>query len=72
MSQHGPVKFYNADRGYGMITLDDESEAFVHRSNIRGPRGWVVLNEGDEVGLDVVDGPKGREARNVSPWGSSE
>ncbi|MET1111941.1 MAG: cold shock domain-containing protein [Allosphingosinicella sp.] len=68
MPQMGTVKFYNQDKGYGVIALEDGSEAFVFHSHVRGGRR-AILQEGQAVSLDAIDGPKGREARNVEPLG---
>jgi CspA family cold shock protein len=64
MPQQGTVKWYNADKGYGFITLDEGGDVFVHHSAI-GAQGFRTLNEGQPVRLDVVDGPKGPQAQNV-------
>jgi CspA family cold shock protein len=62
------VKWYDADKGYGFITLEEGGDVFVHHSAIR-PGGFRSLHEGQGVSLDVVEGPKGPQAQNVEPLG---
>ena len=61
---HGTVKWFNAEKGYGFITLEAGSDAFVHYSAIEG-EGYRSLTEGDEVELEVVPGTKGPQAKSV-------
>lgn len=60
----GTVKWFNDTKGYGFITLDDGTEAFVHHSDIEGD-GYKSLEEGQSVEFEVADGPKGKKAINV-------
>jgi len=60
----GTVKWFNDTKGYGFITLDDGSEAFVHHSDIDG-EGYKSLDEGQAVEFEVADSPKGKKATNV-------
>jgi len=71
MAQQGRVKWFNGDKGYGFITLEDGAEVFVHHSAIQ-TRGYRALQEGQPVSLDVVDGPKGPQAANVVPADAPE
>ncbi len=65
MSITGTVKWFNDNKGYGFITLDDGSkDCFVHHSAIQG-NGFKTLAEGDRVQFDVVAGQKGPAAENV-------
>lgn len=62
----GTVKWFNDSKGYGFITVDDGSEAFVHHSDIEG-EGFKSLTEGQAVEFELADGPKGKKAVNVKP-----
>lgn len=64
--QKGSVKWFNADKGYGFITLENGSDIFVHYSAIKGD-GYRVLNEGQPVEFAVVDGDRGLQAQDVIP-----
>jgi len=62
----GTVKWFNDSKGFGFITLDDDSkDCFVHQSAIQG-EGFRSLAEGDRVEFDVVQGEKGPAAENVT------
>ncbi len=61
----GRVKWFNAEKGYGFIERDDGPDVFVHYSAIQTD-GFRTLNQGDLVEFDIVDGPKGLQAANVS------
>jgi CspA family cold shock protein len=66
MSTTGSVKWFDDQKGYGFITLDDGSkDCFVHHSAISGD-GFKSLTEGERVQFDVVQGPKGPAAENVT------
>ncbi len=61
----GTVKWFNDAKGYGFIARGDGDDVFVHYSAISGS-GFRSLNEGQAVEFDVVDGPKGKQAANVT------
>ncbi len=61
----GKVKWFNASKGYGFITPEEGSDIFVHYSAISGD-GYKSLDEGQAVQFDVVNGPKGKQAVNVT------
>ena len=62
--EQGTVKWFNGDKGYGFITLEDGKDVFVHFSAIQG-EGFKTLEEGQEVSFDIVEGPRGEQAANV-------
>ncbi len=60
----GTVKWFNDTKGFGFVTSEDGSEAFVHHTCIQG-NGFKSLSEGDKVSFDIEKGPKGPRAINV-------
>jgi len=61
----GKVKWFNNAKGYGFIEREGGSDVFVHYSAITG-NGFRSLEEGQAVEFEIVDGPKGPQAGNVS------
>lgn len=61
----GKVKWFNAKKGYGFICDEDGADVFVHFSALN-MEGFKVLEEGDTVEYEVVDGEKGPQAANVT------
>ena len=53
------------DRGFGFIAAADGKEVFFHRSECQSV-AFDSLSEGQEVEFEVVDGPKGKQAANVT------
>ena len=60
----GTVKWFNAEKGYGFISIQGEDDVFVHFSAIQ-TEGFKTLEEGAEVQFEVVQGAKGPQAANV-------
>jgi cold shock CspA family protein/molybdopterin converting factor small subunit len=60
----GVVKWFNSEKGFGFIEVEGEDDVFVHWSKIKSD-GYKTLEDGQAVELEVVDGPKGREANDV-------
>jgi len=60
----GQVKWFNDQKGYGVITTDEGEDVFVHYSAIEGS-GFKSLQEGQEVEFKIVSGPKGFQAEEV-------
>ncbi len=63
--QTGTVKWFNDPKGFGFITTDGGEDVFVHSSAIQF-RGFRSLSEGAQVEFDVIEGPKGLQAANVT------
>lgn len=61
----GTVKWFNATKGYGFIQRPGGSDVFVHHSAIQG-EGFKTLEESQEVEFEIVQGPKGENAANVT------
>jgi len=61
----GKVKWFNNDKGYGFIQMEDEEEdIFVHYSAIIA-QGYKTLEEGQDVEFELIHGDKGLQATNV-------
>lgn len=65
MRTSGNVKWFNDAKGFGFITSESGEDVFVHFSAIQGA-GFRSLAEGAAVEFDVVRGPKGLQASNVT------
>ena len=61
----GTVKWFNAKKGFGFISDEEGNDVFVHFSALQMD-GFTVLDEGDEVEFEVIDGEKGPQAANVT------
>lgn len=64
----GNVKWFDPEKGWGFIRLEDGDEVFVHHSDIQGS-GFRSLRDGAEVELEVERVERGPRARNVMPLG---
>ena len=63
----GVVKWFNAEKGYGFITVDEGGQdVFVHYSAIE-MNGYRSLAEGQHVEFEVGSGDKGPQAEAVRP-----
>lgn len=61
----GKVKWFNAKKGYGFICDAEGNDVFVHFSALNMD-GFKVLDEGDTVEYEVIEGEKGPQAANVT------
>ena len=61
----GTVKWFNKEKGFGFIERESGDDVFVHYSAIE-QEGFKSLQEGESVEFDVVEGPKGLQAANVT------
>ena len=62
---NGTVKWFNDSKGFGFLEQENGDDVFCHSSAIAGD-GFKSLAEGDRVTFDVVKGPKGLQAANVT------
>lgn len=62
---NGTVKWFNAEKGYGFISQESGDDVFVHFSAIQGKR-FKTLEEGQSVSFEIEEGPRGKQASNVT------
>ncbi len=66
-AQLGKVKWFNNEKGFGFITPQNGGkDLFVHHSDIV-VNGFPTLKEEQTVSYIVADGPKGPQAKEVTP-----
>ena len=61
----GKVKWFSSQKGYGFIESEEGQDVFVHFSSIQAD-GYKTLSSGQTVEYEIVEGPKGPQASNVS------
>jgi CspA family cold shock protein len=63
----GTVKWFNDAKGFGFIEPEAGGEdIFAHFSAIQ-MEGFRTLKQGGRVRFEIVQGPKGQLAQNISP-----
>ena len=65
MKHTGKVKWFNENKGYGFILQDGGGrDIFVHYSEIQ-EEGYRTLAEGETVEFELMESPKGPQAKQV-------
>ncbi len=65
MRTSGKVKWFNENKGFGFIVGEEGGrDIFVHYSEIRDD-GYRTLAEGELVEYELMDSPKGPQAKAV-------
>jgi CspA family cold shock protein len=68
----GMVKWFNDAKGFGFIEPEGGgADVFAHFSAIQ-MEGFRTLKQGGRVTYELVQGPKGSLAHNISPVVSAE
>ncbi|MDH4160420.1 MAG: cold-shock protein [Actinomycetota bacterium] len=67
----GTVKWFNAEKGYGFIAVDEGPDVYVHYSQIQMD-GFRTLTDGQRVEFEISQGQKGPQADSVKPLESAE
>ena len=60
----GTVKWFNAEKGYGFIAVDQGEDVFVHFSAIQVD-GYRSLEEGQRVEFEITQSDRGDQAEAV-------
>lgn len=60
----GTVKWFSAEKGFGFIVREGESDVFVHHTAI-AEEGYRTLEEGQKVEFSIQPSEKGVQAREV-------
>lgn len=61
----GTVKWFNDEKGFGFIEVENGADVFVHHNAINAG-GFKSLSEGQKVTFEIEQGQKGPAATNVS------
>ena len=60
----GRVKWFNNEKGFGLIEYTENEDIFVHYSAINQD-GYKTLSEGQLVNFKLIETPKGLQALDV-------
>src|SRR3982075_2239662 len=63
-SAKGKVKWFNATKGYGFITLDNGGDAFCHASALQ-TAGHAELPQGATLVCDLADSQRGLQVVSI-------
>ena len=60
------VKWFSSEKGFGFLSVDDGGQdVFVHFSGIAS-EGYKTLEADQAVEFEILQGPKGAQAANVT------
>jgi CspA family cold shock protein len=65
----GRVKWFDARKGWGFVTMANGEDIFVHRT---GLEGCSTLQDGQEVEFQIKQTPRGPDAVKVAPLPTDE
>ncbi len=60
----GKVKWFNATKGYGFVTLDNGGDAFCHASALAA-HGHTELAQGTTITCDLQESPRGLQITSI-------
>jgi CspA family cold shock protein len=63
--QYGVVKHWDASKGYGFITMEDDTDLFVHQSDLDVTLSGSAMVPGLKVKFDIKSDMKGDKAIRV-------
>lgn len=63
--EHGTVKWFSNEKGYGFIEYNETEDVFIHFTGIDSGEGFKSLIEGQRVSFDIVEGNRGPQATKV-------
>lgn len=61
----GIVKWFDETKNYGFITPESGKDIFFHRSDLNTLEG--TIEKGAPVEFEIGEGPKGPQARKITP-----
>jgi CspA family cold shock protein len=68
----GTVKWFNDAKGFGFIQPEGGgADVFAHFSAVQ-MEGFRTLKQGTRVSFEIVQGPKGDLAQNITPLADSQ